>query len=127
MQPRCMAALAVVVGFVAGVVTVHGLHAQAQPPAYVVVEIVDVQQLHDFTKEFVPLAMKALTDQGGKVLAPPDFVGSIEGRPPKQAALIAFESMDRAIAAFGSAAFQNARTIGAKYTTYRIYAVPGSQ
>src|SRR5690348_4204470 len=77
MQPRCMAALAVVVGFVAGVVTVHGLHAQAQPPAYVVVSIVDVQQLHDFTKEVVPLAMKALTDQGGKVLAPPDFVGSI--------------------------------------------------
>ena len=124
MQPRCMVALSVLVGFAAGAGTVHGLHAQAQPPAYAVVEM-DVQQPDEFATEFVPLAMKAVTDQHGKFLAPPGITSSIEGRPPTRAALIAFESVDRAVATFGSAAFRKARTIADKYAEFRIYAVQG--
>ena len=124
MQPRCIVALSVLVGFAAGAGTVHGLHAQVQPPAYAVIEM-DVQQPDEFAKEFVPLAMKAVTDQHGKFLAPPGITSSIEGRPPKRAALIVFESVDRAVATFGSAAFRNARIIGEKYAEFRIFAVEG--
>jgi hypothetical protein len=67
-QSRAIVALSALVGFAAGAATVHGLHAQSQPPGYAVIEL-DVQQPEEFEKEFVPLATKAVTDQHGKFLA----------------------------------------------------------
>jgi uncharacterized protein (DUF1330 family) len=52
--------------------------------------------------------------QHGKFLAPPGLTTTIEGNPPKRAAVIEFESVDRAVATFGSAAYRNARKIGDK-------------
>jgi uncharacterized protein (DUF1330 family) len=105
--------------------TVHGLHAQAQPPGYAVIEL-DVQQPEEFEKEFVPLATKAVTDQHGKFLAKFGPTTTIEGNPPKWAAVIEFESVDRAVATFGSAAYRNALKIGDRYARFQIFAVQGA-
>jgi uncharacterized protein (DUF1330 family) len=40
-------------------------------------------------------------------------------------ALIAFDSLDKAVATFGSAAYKNARKTGDKYAKFRIFAVQG--
>src|SRR5262249_20300213 len=107
-QSRSLIALSVLVAFAAGAATVHSLHAQAQPPAYVIVEL-DVQQPDEFAKEFLTLLAQAVTEHDGKFLAPPGLTMTIEGNPTKRAAMIEFESVDRAVATFGSAAYRNAR------------------
>jgi uncharacterized protein (DUF1330 family) len=112
-QSRSLIALSVLVGFAAGAATVHTLHAQSQPPGFAIVEL-DV------------LLTKAVTDQHGKFLASPGPTTTIEGNPPKRAAVIEFESVDRAVATFGSAAYRNARKIGDKYAKFQIYAVQGA-
>jgi uncharacterized protein (DUF1330 family) len=40
--------------------------------------------------------------------------------------VIAFDSVDRAVATFGSAAYRNARKIGDKYAKFQIFAVQGA-
>jgi uncharacterized protein (DUF1330 family) len=125
-QSRAIVALSALVGFAAGAATVHGLHAQSQPPGYAVIEL-DVQQPEEFEKEFVPLATKAVTDQHGKFLAPPGPTTTIEGKPSKQAAVIEFESVDRAVATFGSAAYRDALKIGDRYARFQIFAVQDAE
>ena len=50
---------------------------------------------------------------------------SFKGEPPKRIVLIAFESLEKAQAAFNSPAFVEAATIGEKYAKFRIFAVEG--
>jgi hypothetical protein len=45
---------------------------------------------------------------------------------PSRIGLIAFENMDVARAAFASPAYMQARTIGEKYATLRIFALEGT-
>jgi uncharacterized protein (DUF1330 family) len=104
----------------------HTLHAQSQPPGFAVVEL-DVQQPEEFASEFVPLLTKAVTDQHGKVLAPPGPTTTIEGNPPKRAAVIMFESVDPAVATFGSAAYRNALKIGDRYARFQIFAAQDAE
>lgn len=103
----------------------QGLHAQAKPPAYVIAEIDETN--HDgFVKEFAPLAAKALSGGGAKTLARGGQTMSLEGTPPKSRITInAFETMEKAQAAFTSAAYKDARKIGDKYAKFRIFVVEG--
>jgi uncharacterized protein (DUF1330 family) len=51
---------------------------------------------------------------------------SFEGAPPKSRVSInEFESMEKAQAAFTSAAYKEGRKIGDKYATFRIFVVEG--
>jgi uncharacterized protein (DUF1330 family) len=121
---RYAGALTVLAGFAAGAAAVQGLHAQAKPPTYVVVEI-DVQEPEKYLKEFVPLADKAFTDAGGKFLARTGPAAVITGTPPRRAALIAFENLDQARASFRTEAYKELRKAGQKHATFRIYALEG--
>jgi uncharacterized protein (DUF1330 family) len=48
------------------------------------------------------------------------------GEPPKpRIAVMAFESMEKAQAAFNSAAFKEAKKVGDKHAKFRVYAVEG--
>ena len=93
----------------------QGLHAQAKPRAYAVIEI-DVRNQEGFTKEFVPLIGKTITDQGGKYLARGGKIVGVAGRTPKRLTVVEFESLEKAQAAFASAAYKDARKIGNKYS-----------
>jgi uncharacterized protein (DUF1330 family) len=118
-------AIALIAGAAIGGAAIQGLHAQAKPPAYVIAEI-DVTNQDAFAKEFTPLAVKALQDGGGKSLTRGGKTLSLEGAPPKSRITInAFESMEKAQAAFTSAAYKEARKIGDKYATFRIFVVEG--
>ncbi len=125
MKTRYTVALSLLAGAALGAAAIQGIHAQAKPPGYVVAEI-DVTNQEAFLKEFTPLAVKALADSGNKALARGGKVVAIEGTPPKSRIVInSFPSLDAAVAAYNSPAYKEARTIGSKYGTFRLYAVEG--
>ena len=102
----------------------HVLHAQAKAPAYVIGEI-DIRDEAPFDKEYVPPAAKAVIDGGGKYIVRGGRSISLYGEPPKRIAIMAFESLEKAEAAFRSPAYTDAKKIGDKYANFRIYAVEG--
>jgi uncharacterized protein (DUF1330 family) len=125
MKTRYTIALSVWAGIVVGAALVQALHAQAKPPAYVVAEI-DVANEESFDKEYVPPAAKSITDGGGKYLVRGGRMVAIFGEPPKtRIAVMVFENMEKAQAAFNSPAFKEAKKVGDKYAKFRVYVVEG--
>ena len=127
MRANRQSVLVLLAGVAIGAATVHGLHAQSKPIAYVVAEI-EVTNLEAFEKEWAPLGLKALKESGLKRVAVSGKTVSIEGAPPKSHIRInSFENLDKAIAAFNSPAYKEARKIGDKYATFRIFAFEDAQ
>ena len=125
MKTRYTVALSILAGVAVGAAAVQALHAQAKPIAYVVAEI-DVTNPEPYEKQYVPIAAKAVTDGGGKYLVRGGETAAMYGEPPKpRIAVMAFESMEKAQAAFNSSAYKEAKKVGDKYAKFRIYAVEG--
>jgi len=125
MKTQYALALAVATGFGLGAAAVQGLHAQAKPPGFVVTEA-DITNQDGFLKEFSPAAQKALGDSGSKTVVRGGKTVAIDGAPPKSRIVInSFASLEAAVTAYNSPAYKEARTIGNKYGTFRIYAVEG--
>ena len=125
MKTRYTVALSIWAGVVVGAAAVQALHAQAKPPAYVVAEI-DVINTEPFDKEYVPPAAKAVTDGGGKYIVRGGRTVAFYGaRPKTRIAVMVFENMEKAQAAFDSSAFKEAKKLGDKYANFRVYAVEG--
>ncbi len=79
-----------------------------------------------YDKDYVPGAIKAITDGGGKYIVRGGATTSFFGEPPKpRIAIMVFDSMDRAVAAFNSPGYKEAKKKGDKYATFRVYAVEG--
>ena len=121
MKTNYKIAIALLAGAIIGGAAIQGLHAQAKPRAYVVAEV-DVTNQDGFIKEYVPLAVKALTASGNKTVVRGGKTAAIEGTPPKRIVINSFDSLDQAVAAYNSEAYKEARKIGNKYATFRIYA-----
>jgi hypothetical protein len=82
MQAKYTVALALAAGFAVGAGAIHGLHAAAAPPAYVIGEIA-VKDEAGYKNDFLPAAQKAIDDNGGKYLAGGfNKTFSITGEPP---------------------------------------------
>jgi len=115
------------VGAAIGATAIQGLHAQAKPTAYVIVEV-DVTDQAAYVRDYAPLAQKAMRDGGAKYLArAPAMTVSLDGEQPKsRVGLIAFENIDVAKAAFNSAAYKQARMTGEKLAKFRIFAIEGT-
>ena len=124
MKMHFVVLVSAVAGAMAGAAAVQALHAQAKPPAYVVGEI-DVKNPELFAKEYVPNASKAVRDGGGKYLVGGGKSVSFYGEPPRRIAIMAFDNLEKAEAAFNSAAYKEAKAPGDKYATFRIYVVEG--
>ena len=124
MRTRFVVLVSVMAGVALGAAGVQALHAQAKPPAFVVGEI-DVKNAELLDEEYVPDASKAVRDGGGKYLVVGGKSVSFYGEPPKRIAIMAFDSLEKAEAAFNSAAYKQAKAVGDKYAAFRIYAVEG--
>jgi hypothetical protein len=78
MKTHYTVVLAMLSGIGIGGLTVEGIHAQARPPAYHIVEI-DVTNEDIFNKQWAPKLMKQLKPQGAFTLcAVPILKGSKE-------------------------------------------------
>ena len=86
---------------------------------------IDVKSPELFAKEYVANASKAIRDGGGKYLVGGGKSVSFYGEPPKRIAIMAFDNLEKAEAAFNSAAYKEAKATGDKYATFRIYVVEG--
>ena len=125
MKPPYTVALSILAGVAVGAAAVQALHAQSRLPAYVVAEI-DVMNPDPYDKEYVPPAAKAIKDGGGKYLVRGGATAAFYGEPPKsRIAVMVFESMEKAQAAFNSSAYKDAKMVGDKYAKFRVYAVEG--
>jgi uncharacterized protein (DUF1330 family) len=98
---------------VLGATVGQALYAQSKAPAYVISEI-DVTNAEGYTKAYVPLATKALADSGQKRLASGGRAIAISGAPPASRIVVsAFDSLEKAQAAYTSPTYLEARKIGA--------------
>jgi uncharacterized protein (DUF1330 family) len=98
MKTNYKVAIALVAGAAIGGAAIQGLHAQA---AFVIAEV-DVSNQDGFAKEYVPVAVKALTESGSKPVARGGKTASIEGAPPKRIVINSFDTLDQAVAAYNS-------------------------
>ena len=128
MKTEYAVAIATFAGIAIGV-AVQALHAQGKPRAYAVIEM-DIMNQEPFFKEFVPAAVKTITEQGGKFLVRGGRLVNIEGLAPessedKRLTVVEFENMEKARATFVSPSYNDVRTIGNKYAKFRIVAAEG--
>ena len=125
MQAKYKFALALATGFSLGAGAIHGLHATATPPAYVINEIT-VKDEDGYKKDFLPGAQKAIDDNGGKYIAGGfNNTFSITGQPPaNRIVILQFENMDK-VKAWRDAARDAQEKIGSKYASFRTFAVEG--
>ena len=125
MKTQLSIALATLAGIGIGAASVQTLHAQANPPVYLVTEI-DVTNVEAYTKEYAPKAQASIRAHGGKLLAAGQTVTAIEGDPPKpRVAVQVWDSMEKIQAWRASAEYKEAREIGNKYAKFRTFTVEG--
>ena len=125
MKTRYVIALSAAAGIVVGAAVVQTLHAQAKAPGFIVAEI-DVSNTEGYSKEFLPKAGPALEAFGAKFLVRGGKNVAIDGAAPPQRVIVSqFESLEKAVAAYKSPAYLEARKIGDKYAKFRIFAVEG--
>jgi uncharacterized protein (DUF1330 family) len=98
--------LAVVMGAALGAAGHAGLHAQAKPKAYHVVELEVLDAAADAA--LLPLTLAAIKAGGGHNLATTDGrTIALVGEPPKRVAINEFDSLEQAQVVFNSAAYKN--------------------
>ena len=127
MKPNYKIALAMLAGVALGAVAVQGLHAQAEPQAYVITEI-DVTNLEAYSKEYVPLAQASIKAFAGHPVAAGGLgtgrMVSLEGQPPKGRVVVnLFDSIEKDQEWRNSPQYKDGRKIGDKYATFRAFAV----
>lgn len=116
--------LTLLAGLLAGATAVEGLHAQATPPTYAVIDIGSITDPAGYAA-IGPKGGPATTAAGGKFLARTDTITASDGTPPKRMAIIAFDSLAKAKAWRASPAMQEIWAIQEKTSTSRIFFVEG--
>ena len=117
---------AIACGLLVGGGTVQMLHAQSKPPAFVVAEIA-VRDQKGYEENFLKPTLKDIADHGGKFLAGGfDKTLSILGNPPpNRVVILEFANMDTVKEWQEEGAMDMENTVGAKYASFRIFAVEG--
>jgi uncharacterized protein (DUF1330 family) len=116
--------LAMFAGAAFGAVAVNGLHAQAKPGAYAVVDISDIAN-PDMFKTLLPKAGPAMTAFGGQFLIRTEKITALDGVAPKRFIVIAFDSVDKAKAWNDSAAQKEVNDIRMKSAKSRSFIADG--
>lgn len=125
MNYRVMLAMFAGVGI--GGLAVQGIHAQARPPAYYIVEV-DVKNEDIFSKEWAPKADETIKAAGGAYLVRTTTVERIEGAAPKRVLISKWDNIDKLTAWRISEAYMRTLPILDKAVrggSVRSYAVEG--
>ena len=128
MKTQYAVALAMLAGIGFGGVAIQGLHAQAKPPAIVVIdisEITDPEGLKAVPQRTDGAAMALFKDLGGRFIARTQNITALDGIAPKRFVLIAFDSMEQAQAWTNLPAQKEITAIRFKTTKSRSFIVEG--
>ena len=127
MKTNFKIALAVVAGATLGAAAMKGLHAQAKPPAYFIVEINKINDAEGF---------KAITQRprggadvakelGGHYIARTSNITARDGTAPERFIAYAFDSVEKAQAFNNTAYMKDVNAIRDKTTQARSFIVEG--
>ena len=124
MQTRYTVALSMLAGVAVGALAIQGLHAQAKPPVYFVVEN-EISDVQGYLKEYAPHARDMIRANGGRYLAAGEATTFV-GEPPKsRVAIFVFDDLQQIQTWLNSPEYKELRKVGERYAKFRNYAVPG--
>jgi uncharacterized protein (DUF1330 family) len=91
-------AITLLVGAALGGAAIEGLHAQAKPPAYLVIPILKVNDAAGFKSAVTdrPNAEAELKAGGGQYVIRNSKFTPVDGNPPERLVVIKFESVEKA-------------------------------
>jgi uncharacterized protein (DUF1330 family) len=125
MKSNYKLATALVTGIAVGGAVIQGLHAQATPVAYVVVDISDVTDPEGFKAIPPKSGPETLAPFGGKYLIRTEKITALDGTAPKRFVVIAFDSVANAKAWKASASSKEVDAIRDKTTKSSQFLVEG--
>lgn len=96
MTPQHKFAVVLVAGTALGAVAVEGLHAQAKPPTYVIVDIRSITDPNGLQDVIMKTAPQVLSAAGGRYVIRTNEITSLDGAAPKRFVVIAFDSVEQA-------------------------------
>jgi uncharacterized protein (DUF1330 family) len=124
MKARFGMALSMVVGAALGGAAIQALHAQAEPPVYMVA-INEVSDQERYAREYVSPAQKSVKDHGGEYVAAGPGTQVAGNLPHGPVVILRWESMEALQRWRNSPEFQAALKIGEQYAKFNIVAVNG--
>jgi uncharacterized protein (DUF1330 family) len=114
-------------GIALGAVAIQGLHAQAKPPTYVIIDIAGMTDPEGF--KAVPNSPGAsparLTALGGRYIIRTESVSAIDGTPPKRFVVLAFDSKEKAQGWVDAPDVKETNAMRSKTTNSRAFMVEG--
>jgi uncharacterized protein (DUF1330 family) len=116
------------VGAALGAAAIQTLHAQAKPPVYVVVDIEEITDPAGYAAiggRSAEAAAAVFKEYGGRFLARTDKITALDGNAPKRSIINAFDSKEKALAWYNSAAQKDVTAIRTKTTRSRAFLVEG--
>jgi uncharacterized protein (DUF1330 family) len=125
MKTNYKLAVALVAGLAAGGAIIQELHAQATPPAYVIVDISDVTDPEGFKALPPKSGPETLVPFGGKYIIRTEKITPLDGTAPKRFVVIEFDSMAKAKAWKASANSKEVDVIRDKTTKSSQFLVEG--
>jgi uncharacterized protein (DUF1330 family) len=126
MQTKHKVAVALVAGIAIGGAAIQGLHAQAKPPAYVVIPILKINDAAAFKAGVIDKTMPAtLASAGGHYVVRSQKFTNLDGDPPERLAIIQFDSGEKAQAWYNSAAQKDINAARTKTTNSLAFIVEG--
>jgi uncharacterized protein (DUF1330 family) len=126
MNTRYKIALATLAGIGIGAAAIHELHAQAKPPAYVVIAIRSIKDADAFKAGVIDKATPSLvTSGGGRYVVRTQTVKSLDGPYPQRFVMLAFDSVEKALAWQNSPAVQEITAARIKSTDSLSFIVEG--
>jgi uncharacterized protein (DUF1330 family) len=118
--------LTLLVGVAIGATAIQGLHAQAKPPAYVVVAIRKINDAAAYKTGVVDKAGAVIAAAGGHFVVRTDQITSFDGTPPVRLVLLQFDSPEKAQAWHDSAAMKDIDAARLKTTDSLSFMVPSA-
>jgi uncharacterized protein (DUF1330 family) len=128
MKTNYKVAIALVAGAAIGGAAIQGLHAQAKPPAYVVVPILKINDPAAFKTGVIDKASAtaaALAAAGGHYVVRTQKFTSLDGNPPERLIITAFDSVEKAQAYENSPAVKEVNAARMKSTNSLSFIVEG--
>jgi uncharacterized protein (DUF1330 family) len=127
MKTQYMIALGMLAGVGLGAAAVQGLHAQAKPPAYFVIEINKITDAEGFKviTQRPTGGADVAKELGGHYIARTDKITGLDGTAPERFIAYAFDSVEKAQAFNNSPYMKEVNAIRDKTTQARSFIVEG--
>ena len=116
--------LAMLAGAALGAAVVQGLHAQAKPPAYQVIEV-DVKD-PDLYKQYQAKAMPLQLQYSARFIARGGKVEAFAGEAPKRAVIAVYDNIEKIEALRDLPEYKALEVLRDKAANYRSYIVEGA-